>query len=124
VKEYGVQIDDVVMLSDPNNNVFEVWVDKKNGKVYLKEGWFQLKKFYSIDLGTWIKLTYAEQNLILMSIRNRSGVEIVYPNNTPPTILKLMSTHVIGHFMSFSCSAVHILNSSDIESGVLASDAL
>jgi len=34
-KEYGVALDDYVMLRDPKRNVTIVQVEKKNGKVYL-----------------------------------------------------------------------------------------
>lgn len=34
-KEYGVALDDYVMLRDPKRNVTVVQVEKKNGKVYL-----------------------------------------------------------------------------------------
>lgn len=36
-KEYGLHVDDYVMLRDPNKNMFEVKVHKKNGKVYFRE---------------------------------------------------------------------------------------
>lgn len=37
-EEYGLHVDYFVMLRDPNNNMFEVRVDKKKGKVYLRDG--------------------------------------------------------------------------------------
>lgn len=38
-KEYGLHVDDYVMLRDPNKNMFEVKVHKKNDKVYFRDGW-------------------------------------------------------------------------------------
>lgn len=75
-KEYGLHVDDIVMLRDPKKNMFEVQVEKKNEQIYIRNGWSDLRGFYKIDLGAWITLTFAEPNLMLMSIKNRFGVEI------------------------------------------------
>jgi hypothetical protein len=48
--------------------MIEVRVDKKKGKVYLRDGWLDMKNFYNIERGAWIKLTYAEPNMLLMTI--------------------------------------------------------
>jgi hypothetical protein len=50
-KEYGVALDDYVMLRDPKRNVPIVQVEKKNGKVYFRHGWSGLRNFYKIELG-------------------------------------------------------------------------
>lgn len=84
VKECGVALDDYVIVKDPNQNINVIQVDKKNEKVYFRQGWLRLREFYKIELGAWICLTYAYPNLLLMAITNRKGVEISYPTNSIP----------------------------------------
>jgi hypothetical protein len=124
VKEYGVYVDDFVMLRDCNKNTFEVRVDRKNGKIYLRDGWMQMKTFYNLELGAWIKLTYTEPNLMLMSIRHRSGVEIEYPQCNPPIVSRLLLSPSHHSLLRLRCSTVHILSASDIESGTLVCGGL
>jgi len=121
-KEYGIHIDDMVMLCDPNKNMTELQVDKKKGKVYLRDGWLNMKNFYNIELGAWIKLTYAEPNMLLMTIRKKPGVEINYPDIKPLATRRIFNPQRTLNLQRFHCSSVHILSSADIESGVLVSD--
>jgi hypothetical protein len=41
----------VITLIDPNENQFEVLVEKINGNIYLTHGWFALHDFYNIQQG-------------------------------------------------------------------------
>ena len=122
VKEYGVHIDDYVMLRDPNKNLFEVRAVKRDGNIYFTDGWIAIRDFYKLDFGARIRLTYAEPNLMLMTLRNRSGMDIEYPVTNPPTVSRLSLPVVECSRMRFRCSSVHILSKADIESGFLVSD--
>jgi hypothetical protein len=102
------------MLCDPNKNMFEVKVHKKNGKVYFRDGWIGLKDFYKIGLGAWVTLTYIESNLLHMTIK-----EVDYPNNCLPAISKMIIPSDGKPVMRFYRTFVHILTSSDIDSGYL-----
>jgi len=121
-KEYGLHVDDLFMLRDPNRNMFEVKVHKKNGKVYLRDGWKGLKDFYKVGRGAWVALTYIESNLLDMTITDRSGVEVDYPNKFLPPMSKMIIQSDGGLMMRFYRSFVHILV--DITSGYLVSDLL
>jgi hypothetical protein len=43
VKECGVALDDYVIVKDPNQNINVIQVDKKNEKVYFRQGWLRLR---------------------------------------------------------------------------------
>lgn len=120
-KEYGLHVDDYVMLRDPNRNMFKVKVHVKNGKVYLRDGWAELKGFYKVDRGAWVTLTYVQPNLLDMTIAERSGVEINYPNKFLPPMSKMIVPREGGSVMRFYRSFVHILSDADISSGYLVS---
>jgi len=121
-KEYGIHIGDVVMLCDRNQNMTEVRVDKKKGKVYLRDSWLEIMNFYNIDDGAWIKLTYVEPNMLLITITNRYGVEIDYPNTKFAPMIRLLIPKRTLHLNKFDCSYVHILSSDDIKYGFLVID--
>jgi len=106
-------------LRDPNKNMFEVKVHKKKGKVYFRDGWIRLKDFYNIGLGAWVTLTYIESNLMHMTIKDRSGVEVDYPNNCLPPVSKMITPSDGSVVMRFYRTFFHILTASDIDSGYL-----
>lgn len=120
-KEYGLHVDEYVMVRDPNRNMFEVKVHRKNGKVYLRDGWADLRDFYKIDRGAWVTLTYVEPNLLDVTISARSGVEISYPNKLLPPMSKMIVSRDGGPVMRFYRSFVRILSASDISSRYLMS---
>lgn len=121
-KECGLRIDEYVMLRDPNKNVFEVRVHKKKGKVYLRDGWEELKDVYKIGSRAWVTLTYVESNLMHMSIKDKSGVEVDYPSSSLLPISKRLIPSE-GHMMlHYYRTTVHFLTASDINSGYLVTD--
>jgi len=81
-----------------------------------------MKNFYNINLGAWIKLTYVEPNMSLMTIRNKSGVEFYYHDIKPPAIRRIMNPQHSLNLVQFHCKSVHILSYVDIESGNLVSN--
>jgi len=118
-KEHGLHVDEYVKLVDPNRNTFEVRVHKKKGKVYLRDGWAELKDFYKLDQVAWVSLTYVESNLMHMTIKGKSGVEVDYPNNRLPPILKMLIPAEGRAVMRFYRTSVHVLTPYDIDSGYL-----
>lgn len=121
-KECGLHIDEYVMLRDPNKNVFEVRVHKKKGKVYLRDGWAELKDVYKIGSRAWVTLTYDESNLMHMSIKDKSGVEVDYPSNGLLPISKRLIPSDGHRMLQFYRTTVHLLTASDINSGYLVTD--
>lgn len=121
-KECGLHIDEYVMLRDPNDNMFEVRLHKKKGKVYLRDGLAELRDVYKIGSRAWVTVTYLESNLMHMRIKDKSGLEVDYPNNNrPPMSKRLIQTE--GHMMlQFYRTTVHLLTAFDINSGFLVTD--
>lgn len=54
-----------------------------------------------------------------MTIKDRSGVEVDYPNKCVPPISKMITPNDGSMAMQFYRTFVHILTSSDIDSGYL-----
>lgn len=54
-----------------------------------------------------------------MTIKDRSGVEVDYPNKCLPPISKMITPNDGSMVMQFYRTFVHILTSSDIDSGYL-----
>lgn len=121
-KECGLHIDEYVMLRDPNNNMFEVRMHKKKGKVYLRDGWAELKDVYKIGSRAWVTLTYLRSNLMHMSITDKSGFEIDYPNNRRSSIAKNLIPSEGRMMLQFYRTTMHLLTASDINSGYLVTD--
>jgi len=119
VKECGVALDDYVIVKDPNQNINVIEVDKKNGKVYFQQGWLRLEELYKIELGAWISLTYVYPNLLLMTIKNRKGVEISYPTNSIPATPKFIDSNGETSLVVFFRTTMKTLTRFDINSGFL-----
>ena len=114
-----MHVDDRVILRDPNGNAIVVDVHKNCDKVYLRNGWGRLNNVYDLRYGAWITLTYVRPNLLLMRIKDRAGVEIIYPRNPDLTIPRYI-THVGDRcLVHFYRTTVKILTSSDIRSSHL-----
>ena len=87
--------------------------------MYFRGGWIGLKDFYKIGVGAWVTLTYIESNLLHMTISDRSEVKVDFPNNCLPPISKMIIPSDSRPMMRFYRTFVHILTSSDIDSGYL-----
>ncbi|GAU23261.1 hypothetical protein TSUD_281540 [Trifolium subterraneum] len=61
-----------------------VRVVKKHDGLYFEDGWFQLRRFYSIWFGGWVSLTYINPKLMSITVLTRWGSEVKYPLNVPP----------------------------------------
>ena len=118
-RDYGMHIEEFVMLCDPKNNEVEVQVEIKNNKVFFKNGWFGLKDFYNIDIGAWATLTYENPRLLRLSLKNRYDEEVDYPDCTPPIISRLDRGLCHGRKSSFCEAYVVELSAADIASGFL-----
>jgi len=121
-KECGLHIDEYVMLHDPNKNMFEVRVHMKKGKVYLRNGWADLRDVYKISNRAWVTLTYIESNRMHMTIKDKSGFEVDYPNYGFPPISKRLIPAEGRMVLQFYRTSVHLLTDSDINSGYLVTD--
>lgn len=80
------------MLRDPIGNEVEVQLERRNMKLFFKNGWYGLKEFYGIDIGGWVVFTYDSPRLMFMNIYNRMDEEIQYPRFHQPIIARLDHT--------------------------------
>jgi len=118
-----VHVDGQVILQDPNKNMIVVEIEKKNDKVYFKHGWLKLKEVYDIKLGAWVSVTYVAPNLLLMTIKDKTGVEISYPNNPYLTVPRFTNLQGETSVVHFYCTTLKILTPSDIHSGYLVQNS-
>jgi hypothetical protein len=58
-----MQVAPYVMLHDPNNNEFEVKVEKKNKRVYFTDDLSMLNFFYQVLVVAWMTVIFANKNL-------------------------------------------------------------
>jgi len=56
--DFGDEMDRYVVLTDKNNNRFEIRVERINGSIFLTKGLAALRDFYDINLGAWFTLVY------------------------------------------------------------------
>jgi len=105
------------MLRDPNYNQLEVQVERIDDNVTFKNGWFELRDFYNIDIGAWILLTYEHPTLMTMSVFTRFDEEIEYPHHTLPITSRLDRRWCEGGSMSYANENLVTLSASDVHSG-------
>ena len=119
MKEYGRDLNEYFMLHYPNGNEIEVQVERKNMKLYFKNGWYGLKDFYDIDIGAWVVFTYDNPNLMFMTIYDRMDDEIEYPKFNQPIIAKLDRMLCERGSMDLCKAYNWTLTASDVHSGYL-----
>ncbi|XP_045823691.1 uncharacterized protein LOC123916302 [Trifolium pratense] len=77
-------------LQDIKENQIQVAVLKKNNsEIYLTHGWSRLRDFYNINAGAWMTLLFISPFVFFIRVRNVTGVEITYPEKSPPYKLML-----------------------------------
>jgi hypothetical protein len=84
VREFGDLIGESIILEDPNENQFEVRVDKSSREWFFVEGWSTIKNAYNILLGAWVTFAYVSSEVLLIRLMTRWGTEVQYPSNKPP----------------------------------------
>jgi len=55
-RDFGDQISFYTTLVDPNNNEFQVLVERFNGSKFLTKGWQALLDFYANCFGAWVTM--------------------------------------------------------------------
>lgn len=81
--DFGDEIDQYATLVDPNNNEFEVLVERNNQGIYLTKGWYALIDFYNIYFGAWVMLVFHGLGRFNIRIKNRFGKTLRYPQFNP-----------------------------------------
>ena len=69
--DFGDQIHQYITLIDPNNNRFEVLVERNNQGIYLTKGWHAIRDFYKVQFGSWITIIFKGDSSFDVRIKNR-----------------------------------------------------
>lgn len=80
VMKYGADLRDLVFLEVPSGAIWEVKLQNSNGMKWLKEGWNQFKKYYSISCGYFLLFQYNGKSHFSVFIFDLSASEIEYPS--------------------------------------------
>jgi hypothetical protein len=89
-RSFGPLIRGYVILQDPKRNNIQIAVEKKNNKIYFTQGWSRLRDFYDLAAGGWVTLLYISPILFHIKVRRITGLEVIYPESTPPSNLLLL----------------------------------
>jgi len=81
-----------------------------------------LKDVYKIGNRAWVTLTYLESNRMHMTIKDKLGFEVHYPNYDFPPISKRLIPAEGRLVLQFYRTFVHLLTPSDINYGYLVTD--
>jgi hypothetical protein len=128
-REFGPFIRGYVILQDPKRNNIQVAVERRNNKIYFAQGWSRLRDFYDLSGGGWVTLLYLSPLLFHIKVRKVTGLEVIYPESTPPSNLLLLESPAEQPargpvaFFSAPKTYIHMLHktvtSHDIDSGSL-----
>jgi hypothetical protein len=128
-RNFGPFMGGYVILQDPKRNNIQIAVERKNNKIYFTHGWSRLRDFYDLAAGGWVTLLYISPLLFHIKVRKITGLEVIYPESTPPSNLLLLQNPgeqpASGHVAYFSAPKTYIhtlhktLTKHDIESGAL-----
>lgn len=92
--DFGDQIHQYATLIDPNNNRFEVLVERNNQGIYLTKGWHAIRDFYKVQFGSWITIVFIGNGRFRIRIKNRWGKTIQYPSFGVPMDFRVHRTAV------------------------------
>jgi hypothetical protein len=133
-RSFGSLIRDYVILKDPKRNSIQVAVERKNNKIYFANGWSRLRDFYDLAAGGWVTLLYISPILFHIKVRRITGLEVIYPESSPPSNLMLLEEPneqpAGGPVACFSAPKTYIhvlhktLTSEDVNSGSLVKFSL
>ncbi|KAK9929696.1 hypothetical protein M0R45_026784 [Rubus argutus] len=79
VCKYGKDLSNPVCFKLPCGSEWEVGLTRYNGEVWLKKGWPDFSKFYSLGYNDMLVFGYEGNSRFQVSIFDRSTIEIEYP---------------------------------------------
>lgn len=83
MKNYGIDLTDIVYLNIPTGKIWKVkLVKEKNTRVWLQNGWPKFVEFYSISHGYALMFRYTGSLRFNVHIFDMSASEIDYPLRT------------------------------------------
>ncbi|OMO84145.1 hypothetical protein COLO4_22201 [Corchorus olitorius] len=82
IRKYGNGISSPALLRVPSGEVWKIDLSKRDGKVWLKNGFQKFAKHYSLERGQFVVFRYQGNSKFHVAILDRSATEIKYPYTT------------------------------------------
>jgi hypothetical protein len=121
-RAHGPNVNQYVILNDVVHNQFEILIQEKDHELYFTRGWNELKNFYIMKFGGWIKIIYLQPNRFVMHITNKFGKGVTLPIYNPPHVTTLYCGD-IHQYVAFVVVALQYLQLFNIN-GKLSSSLL
>ncbi|KAA0044698.1 B3 domain-containing transcription factor VRN1-like [Cucumis melo var. makuwa] len=81
IKMLGKELSSNVFLTVPNGGVWEVGLEKSNGKIWFNDNWNKFIDYYSIDYGFLLLFKYEGNSSFHVLIFDTTTFEIQYPHH-------------------------------------------
>ena len=94
VADFGSQLGDFATFIDPNNNQFDVMVERICGVVFLTTGFNAIRDFYNVRLGGTIVMVFTGNGQFGINILDRAGRVVNPPFFNPPMKFEIQKTIV------------------------------
>ena len=94
VDAFGSQLGDFATFIDPNNNQFDVMVERICGVVFLTTGFNAIRDFYNVRLGGTIVMVFTGNGQFGINILDRAGRVVNPPFFIPPMKFEIQKTIV------------------------------
>ncbi|OMP01932.1 Alcohol dehydrogenase superfamily, zinc-type [Corchorus olitorius] len=82
IRKYGNDMSSPVLLKVPSGGVWKVELRKRDGKVWLKNGWQEFSKHHSLEHGQFVVFRYQGNSKFHVAILDRTATEIQYPSTS------------------------------------------
>ncbi|OMP02455.1 hypothetical protein COLO4_11082 [Corchorus olitorius] len=79
IRKYGNGMSSPALLKVPSGDVWKVELRKRDGKVWLKNGWPEFSNHYSLDQGYFLVFRYQGNCNFHVIIMDKTATEIDYP---------------------------------------------
>lgn len=94
VADFGSQLGDFTTFHDPNNNKFDVMVERISGVVFLTTGFNAIRDFYNVRLGGTIVMVFTGNGQFGINVLDRAGCVVDPPFFIPPMKFEIEKTIV------------------------------
>jgi len=94
VSDFGKSLGDYATFIDPNNNQFEVMVERIRDSVFLTTGFNVIRDFYDVRLGGTIVIVFTSAEQFGINVINRSGRVVDPPLFIPSMKFEIEKTIV------------------------------
>ena len=94
---FGASLGDYATFIDPNNNQFEVMVERIRGSLFLTTGFNVIREFYDVRLGGTIVMVFTGAGQFGIDVINRSGC-VVDPHLFLPSMKFQIEKTIVSAF--------------------------